>query len=320
MIVFLHILGNNIVPIFTIIMLGFIISNKFDLNIFTLSKLTFYLFVPGFIFVNLYTAELSFDMLRILFFSITYMVASYLVAVIISKIRKYDVGLTNAFKNSIMFNNSGNIGISLVTLVFGGAPFVIGGKTPYLTLALTAQVIFMVFMNVTMNTIGFYNAGRAKMNVKDSMYQILTMPLIYAMVLALVLKYFKVDITATPLWPTLVYIKEGLVPISLITLGVQLSKTKFDFRNIDVNIAVFTRLVIGPLLALIFIYIFGFYGVIAQTVLISFSVPTAVNTALIAVECDNHQEFASQEVVISTIFSAITLTSIIFISGILFPV
>ena len=320
MLIFLHILGNNIVPIFTIIILGFIISNKFDLNIFTLSKLIFYLFIPGFIFVNLYTAELSFDMLRILFFSIAYMGASYLVAIIISKIRKYDVSLTSAFQNSIMFNNSGNIGISLITLVFGSAPFVLGGKTPYLTLALTSQVIIMVFMNITMNTIGFYNAGRAKMNVKDSMYQILTMPCIYAILLALVLKYYKIEIITTPLWPTLVYIKDGLVPVSLITLGVQLSKTKFDFGNIDVNIAVFTRLVIGPILALIFIYIFGFYGVIAQTVLISFSVPTAVNTALIAVECDNHQEFASQEVVISTIFSAITLTSVIYIAGTLFPV
>ena len=103
-------------------------------------------------------------------------------------------------------------------------------------------------------------------------------------------------------------------------MGVQLSKTKFDFRNINVNIAVFTRLIIGPMLALIFIYIIGFTGVIAQTILISYSVPTAVNTALIAVECDNNQSFASQEVMISTIFSAVTLTSVIYLAGILFPI
>lgn len=318
--IFLHILGNNIIPVFIIIGLGFLISKKFNLNLFTLSKLNFYLFMPGFIFYNIYTANLSLDMLKILFLAITLMIANDLLGRIISKIRKYDVGMTNAFKNSIMFNNAGNIGISLITLVFGNAPFVIGGETPYLNQALTVQVIILVFINTTMNTLGFYNAGRAKMNFKDSMYQILTMPIIYAIFLALVLKYLKVDITTTPLWPTLIYIKDGLVPMALLTLGVQISKTQFGFRDFDVNLAVFTRLIIGPMLALVFIYIFGFSGVIAQTVFISYSVPTAVNTVLIAVECDNHQSFASQQVMISTIFSAITLTSAIYLAGILFPV
>jgi len=54
--------------------------------------------------------------------------------------------------------------------------------------------------------------------------------------------------------------------------------------------------------------------------LISYSVPTAVNTALIAVECGNNQDFASQEVMISTILSGVTLTLAIYIARILFPV
>lgn len=318
--IFLHILGNNIVPIFTLIALGFVISKKFDLSVFTLSKLNFYLFVPGFIFYNLYSTNLSMDMLKILLFCIVYLIANDLISRIISRIRKYDVAQKNAFKNSIMFNNTGNIGVSLITLIFGSAPFVIDGKTPYLNQALTVQIMILVFMNITMNTIGFYNAGRAKMNIKDSMHQIFTMPSIYAIPLALLLKYLKVDITTTPLWPTLEYIKGGLVPIALITLGVQLSKTKFNFTDSNVNIAVFTRLIIGPVLAIILIHIFGFSGVIAQTALIAYSVPTAVNTALIAVECNNKQNFASQEVMVSTIYSAVTLTSAIYIARILFPI
>lgn len=320
MAIFLHILGNNIIPIFIIIVLGYVISRKFDLSISTLSKLNFYLFVPGFIFYNLYTTNLSFDMLKILLFCVLYLVANDVISRIISKIRKYDVGMASAFKNSIMFNNTGNIGVSLVTLIFGSAPYIIDGKTPYLNEALTSQIMILVFMNITMNTIGFYNAGRAKMNIKDSMHQIFTMPSIYAIPLALLLKYFNVDITSTPIWPTLEYVKNGLVPIALISLGVQLSKTKFDFRNFNVNIAVFTRLIIGPMIALVLIHMLGFNRIIAQVLLISYSVPTAVNTALIAVECDNNQNFASQEVMVSTILSGITLTSAIYIARILFPI
>lgn len=318
--IFFHILGNNIIPIFIIIVLGYVISRKFDLNISTLSKLNFYLFVPGFIFYNLYTTNLSLDMLKVLLFCIIYLIINDLISRIISKICRYDVGMTSALKNSIMFNNTGNIGVSLVTLIFGNAPYIIDGKTPYLNEALTSQIMILVFMNITMNTIGFYNAGRAKMNIKASMRQIFSMPSIYAIPLALLLKYLNVDITSTPIWPTLEYVKNGLVPMALISLGVQLSKTKFDFKNVNVNIAVFTRLIIGPIIALALINILGFSRIIAQVLLISYSVPTAVNTALIAVECDNNQDFASQEVMVSTILSSITLTSVIYIAGILFPV
>ena len=320
MAIFLHILGNNIVPIFIIIALGYVISRKFDLSISTLSKLNFYLFVPGFIFYNLYTTNLSFDMFKILLFCILYLVANDIIARIISKIRNYDVGMTSAFKNSIMFNNTGNIGVSLVTLIFGNAPYIIEGKTPYLNEALTSQIMILVFMNITMNTIGFYNAGRAKMNISASLHKIFSMPSIYAIPLALLLKYFSVDITSTPIWPTLEYVKNGLVPMALISLGVQLSKTKFDFKDFNVNTAVFTRLIIGPVIALVLIHVLGFYGIIAQVLLISYSVPTAVNTALIAVECDSNQDFASQEVMISTILSGVTLTSVIYIARIIFPV
>lgn len=318
--VFLHILGNNIVPIFTIITLGFVISKKFNLNILTLSKLNFYVFTPGFIFVNLYTANLDLNLLKVLFFCILYLIITDLLARSIAKFRKFDIGLTNAFKNSTMFNNSGNIGLSLITLVFGSTPFVIDGQTPYLNQAIAAQLIVLVFMNTTMNTLGFYYAGRAKMNFKDSIKKIFTMPSIYAIPLALLLKYVQLDITISPIWPALTYIKDGLVPVALLTLGVQLSKTEFDFRNINVHIAVFTRLVVGPVLTLILIYLFKITGIVAQTVLIAYSVPTAVNTALIAVECDNYQSFASQVVMVSTIFSAITLTLAVFTARVLFPV
>lgn len=162
MAIFSHIILNNIIPIFMIMGLGIILSRKFELNLNTLSKFIFYLFVPCFIFYNLYTATLSFDMLKILFLAITYLLASDLIGRIISKIRKYDVGMTNAFKNSIIFSNSGNIGISLVTLVFGSFPFVIDGKTPYLNQALTAQVIILVFTNITLNTVGFLQRWKSE--------------------------------------------------------------------------------------------------------------------------------------------------------------
>lgn len=320
MTIFLHILSNNILPVFILIGLGWALGKKFDIDIFTLSKLTFYLLSPSFIFYNLYVTELSFGMIKVLYFAVAYMVAADLTGRVIAKVRKFDVGMTNAFKNAIMFNNSGNIGISLITLVFGGAAFVVNGKTPYLHEALTAQVLILLFMNITVNTVCFFNAGRANIGLKKSIRRILGMPSIYVIPLALILGGTNVDITALPLWPALILVKDALVPIALLTLGIQLSKNECNFKDINVHIAVFTRLVLGPLLAIAGIYVFGFTGVVAQTLLISYSVPTAVNVALIAAEYDNQPRFASQQVMMSTVFSAITLTVSIYMAAVLFPV
>nr|WP_235814561.1 AEC family transporter [Propionispora sp. 2/2-37] len=239
---------------------------------------------------------------------------------IIARIRHYDIGMTNAFKNSIMFNNSGNIGLSLITLVFTSTPFVFDGKTPYLQQAIATQIVILVIQNISTNTLGFFNAGRAHGNVRQSILQIFTMPAIYIIPTAFFCKSIPFDFTATLIWPALEYLRDGLVPVALLTLGVQLSQTQFDLKNPDVHLSAFTRLIIGPVLAVLFIHIGGFTGVVAQTILIAYSVPTAVNTALIAIECDSCQNFAAQAVMVSTVFSAVTLSLAIYAARIFFPV
>ncbi|MEJ6950731.1 AEC family transporter [Natronospora cellulosivora (SeqCode)] len=121
-------------------------------------------------------------------------------------------------------------------------------------------------------------------------------------------------------WPSLEYLQNGLIPVALLTLGTQLYRTKFSFKNKDVYIASITRLLGGPILAFLLLNLMGIDGVMAQVLFISSSVPSAVNTALIAVEFNNEPDFASQVVMTSTLLSAITLTIVIYLSQYLFPV
>lgn len=322
--VFFFILGNNIVPIFLLIGLGYILSKKFDLNINTLSKLNFYIFVPAFVLVNLYTTVIPLDLLKVLGFALAVLAINMLIGTIIAKVRNYEDDLGNAFKNALMFYNSGNIGIPLITLVFSTMYVLPNGDTPFLELAVTAQIMVMVVQNITTNTLGFFNAGRANLRWQDSIKKILKMPTIYAIPTALTMKYitatYQYDFTNFPGWPGLEYARSGLISIALISLGVQLSKTKFNFTNKRVYLAVAIRLIGGPIIAYGLILLMGFTGVVAQTLMISTSVPTAVNTALIAVECDSAPDFASQMVMVATLLSAVTLTFVIFAAGILFPV
>ncbi len=313
---FVFILTNNIVPIFVLIILGYWLGRKFELDVFTLSKLNFYVFVPAFILVNLYTTEIPLQMVQVPVFALSLMVLNFAVSSAVAKVRRYDMGMASAFKNSIMFYNSGNIGLPLITLVFSNPPF---AETGFLSTAVTAQILVLMILNVTMNTVGFFNAGRATMRWQDSVLKVLTMPVIYAIPAAFFFKAVPYDLTDAIVWPALAYAREGLISVALLTLGAQLSRTTLRVTNAEVYVAAGVRLLGGPVMAWGLLQIMGIGGVLAQALMISSAVPTAVNSALIAVEMNNEPGFASQVVMVSTLCSAVTLTLVIYGAQLLFP-
>ncbi|NLK69240.1 MAG: AEC family transporter [Clostridiaceae bacterium] len=319
--VFLFILTNNLIPIFTLIFIGILVDRKFQLNVSTLSKLNLYVFVPAFIFVNVYTTQIPLEMLKALAIALLILFTNWLLSLLIGKIRKFDASMTNAFASSIMFYNSGNFGIPLITLVYSSKPFLINGETPYLDFALTVQVIVLIVQNVSLNTLGVFNATRGTSgSIKTALKKSLSLPAIYFVIAAFIFKFIPYDLTQFPLWPALNYAKNGLISIALITLGVQLSHTKFKLKDPNVYLSVLTRLLLGPVVALFLVFVFGLDGIIAQVMIISAGLPTAVNTALIAVEFKNKPDFASQTVMVATLMSSITLTGVIYFATKMFPV
>lgn len=318
--IMLQIFIQSIFPIFVLVALGFLLSRQFDLDIGTLNKINFWLLIPAFTFANIYVTDVGIDAVKALIIALLILAANMAAGLLISKFMRYENGKGNAFQNAVMFYNSGNIGIPLITLVFSSGAFLIDGQTPYLSVALTTQIMVLVVQNISMNTIGFFNAGRANRHWKEAVLNVLKMPAIYMVTLAFLMKLVPADLTLMPFWPAVTHLRNALVPVALIILGIQLAKIKFEFSNSDAWLAVAIRLIGGPVLAYLLISLFSIQGVVAQTLMISSAVPTAVNSALIAVECDNHPDFATQVVILSTLFGSITLVGVIYASSILFPI
>lgn len=308
--IFLYILLNNISPIFFLIFLGYLLDKAFKLDIKSFSKVNFYICVPAFIFVNVYKTDIQLELLRAIVFAIFILAALAIVSAVVGRLRKNKPSLTNAFMNSVMFYNSGNFGLPLIALTFRNSPM--------LDYAVSVQVMVLMVQNITTNTIGFYNAGRGQNSFVTVLKTILRMPVVYALTSALVLKVLPYDVTGFFLWPAFEYMRDGMVLVALLSLGVQLSIATLNVKNVDVYIATFIRLLGGPAIAYLLVNLLGIDGVMAQVLFISSSVPSAVNTALIAVEFDNEPDFAAQVVITTTLLSAITLTGVIYLSGILF--
>ncbi len=308
--IFLSILRSNIAPIFVIILTGFLLGKKFDIDIKSLTKINLYVFVPSLVLVKVYETPIDAGLLGAILFAFILMTLMTVVTIGLSHIRRYDQSMSNAVRNSILFYNSGNFGLPLIMLVFIDSPLA--------TYAVSIQIMILMVQNLTTNTYGLFNANRGKMTIGQSIAAVFRMPSIYAVSLAFLLKFLPFNVEGIFVWTALDFIKNGLVPIALITLGVQLSQAKLDFRLPDAYIASALRLIGAPILAYLLILLMGYDGVMAQVLLISSAVPTAVNTALIALEFDNEPDLSSQVVLMTTLCSGFTLTAVIYLAQRLF--
>src|SRR5699024_7635598 len=106
--------------------------------------------------------------------------------------------------------------------------------------------------------------------------------------------------------------------IALLTLGAQVAQLKLTSSLRNVCFSMILRLLVSPLVALGLIFLFGMSGVTAQALLIASSMPTAVNSAVIAQEYKNYPEMAAQIVLFSTVASAFTVSLVIFVARVMF--
>ena len=287
--------------------LGFVMQTKFDLNIQTLARLNIYFLVPGFIFVKLYSTHISFNLFgNILLFFILYVAILYVISHFIGKAIGLEKGEKTTFSNSTMFFNSGNYGVPVNDLVFKSDP-----------LAMSIQVIMLTLQNIFLFSYGIFSLQSIKVGKLKAALGYFKMPVLYAMLAGVLLNVYNVPIPSF-IWVPANYIADAMIALALFTLGAQVAKIKFSTGLTTVYYSLALRLAIGPLIALAIIYIFKVDGIVAQALLIGSAMPTSVNSAVIAEEYNNHPDLAAQIVLFSTLFSAITVTLVIYLARFLF--
>lgn len=307
MIEFLNILREIILPIFIIIAIGYILQKKFHMNVPTLAKINMYFLVPSFIFVRLYSTDLTFKLFGfVLLFFIIMVVVLYVISNLVAKLIGLKNGERITFSNSTIFFNSGNYGVPVNDLVFKGDPF-----------AMSVQVIVLTLQNILTFSYGVFSLQAAKVGKLKAMQGYLKMPVLYAMVTGILLNYFSIPLPSF-VWVPANYIADAMVGIALFTLGAQVAEIDFKVGLTKVYWSLSFRLLGGPAIALGLIFLFQLEGVIAQALFIASSMPTSVNSAIIAEEYNNYPGFAAQIVLFSTIYSSITVSIMIYLSRLLF--
>jgi predicted permease len=289
-------------PVLLIVALGFILQKKFKFDLSMLTKLLFYVLSPCLIFARVYKAPLP--LLRYALFAvftIGMIAVMGILAFGISTLRKDTPSMRSAFILSVMLANLGNYGIPVVELVFHDA------------YATSIQVMVMLSQGIITFTVGIFLASRGQSTIRESVKRTLSYPMIYSIIVSFIFKGFQIPVWK-PLWVTIQELSNAFIPVTLFTLGAQLGRINLTRGMGDVFISAACRLILGPVIGFCLIRLFNLHGLVAQVLFISSGLPSAVNSALVAVEMNNEPKFASQAVFFSTLLSFITISVVIFIA------
>ena len=93
---FLQIISDNILPLLVFVAIGYFLDRRFTLDVTSLTKLTFYIVLPSFIFYSIYVAKIDLTMLNVFLMSFVQMFLIGFIAWLAGKMRGMSASKTEA--------------------------------------------------------------------------------------------------------------------------------------------------------------------------------------------------------------------------------
>jgi malate permease and related proteins len=303
--IFFQIALNVILPIFVVMGLGYYLARCFTIDLGTLSKLNFFIFIPVFMFYSLLIFKpTGREMAETVLFNLFLATLSFLLMFGLTRFLRLGTDLAAASTLAAVIFNSANYGIPVVQLAFHNE-------------GVAVQIITITTMNVLTYTLGVFIAGGWN-EWRKGIKTIFQLPILYALLGALALRALNLGLPDA-LMTSLKWTSDGMVPIALLTLGAQLGQGGFSLRHPrEIWLTVAMRLLAGPLLAFLILKTMGLQGLLAQVLFVSSAFPTAVITVLFGIEYNRKPRFMADLVLITTLLSAVTVTLAIRIAPLLF--
>ena len=289
-----------VTPVFFLVLLGYIVGPRLDLDARTLSRTAYFILVPCFVFNMLSQMDIRLSAAgqMIAYITVTHVLAAS-AAFITAKILKCTKELTAAFVIIATFGNVGNLGLSLIDFRLGQA-------------AQTSATIYFVTIVLVSFVICVGTASWTRGTGLSAVLSVFKTPALIAMVPALF--FYGTDITP-PLFLSRIteLLGRAMIPVMLLTLGVQLSEIKRIKFSYKVVVASCLRLILAPLIALGLTYFFSLTGIEIRSGILQAGMPVAVLGSIIAIEYNIIPEFVTTTVLFSTIMSLVTLTILLYL-------
>ena len=292
------IFASDILPIFILAGVGFVLARRFRAEVRTLSTVAFNALSPCLVFYQLVTAKISgAQSIRVAAFCVLLTLAIGIAARLTSLPLRLDRMTLSSFLLVAMFSNSGNYALPVVLFAFGQE-------------ALAFASVYFVTSAILIYTAGILVAASGQGSVRLAMTRLFKVPALYAVTAAVVVLATHTTVPAVIMRPVGL-LSDAAIPIMLLVLGMQLERAVMPKHPAAVGAAVVLSLIVAPAIAFGLAAILGLTGAARQAAIIEASMPAAVITTVLALEFDLDAGFSTSVVFFTTLLSPVTLVLLI---------
>ena len=289
---------NVVTPVFILVVIGYFVGPRLKIDARSLSRTAYFVFIPAFVFNIISEAKIDSELaLQMLSFILVAQIAVALLGFLVGKALRQSREITAAFVLIATFGNVGNFGLPLIVFRLGET------ARTFATVYFVATVFisFVICVGV---------ASWARSGGVTAVFSVFKTPALIALIPALVFNITDVEVPII-LSRLSGLLGQAMIPVMLITLGIQMGEIPKIKINFNVFAASTVRLIGGPVLALLIVPYFGLEGLERSTGILQAAMPAAVLASIIALEYKLLPEFVTTTVLFSTLYSILTLTVIL---------
>ena len=317
---------NAVAPIILMIALGYFLRNKGMLGDEFLrhgNKLVFKLCLPSMLFINIYNVpSLAGIRWGMVFFGSVALCVIFLVGLAVALLTTPEGKRRGVVLQCSFRSNFAIIGLPLAAAL--------GGTEAEAVAAVMSSVTVPLINILAVIALSMFVYENGKISVKNILLDIVKNPLIQGVALGmvcLVLRWAQVELFGEVVfalnrqtkffYTVLTWLKNITTPLALLVLGGQFVFSAVKELKKEIIISTLCRLVLAPVIGIGGAYLAARVGLVAcgpadyPALVALFASPVAVSSAIMATQMKNDEQLATQLVVWTTLFSAVTIFFIV---------
>lgn len=294
---------NATLPIFLVIVIGYVLKQIGMLNdefVTVANKFNFKVTLPFLVFRDISSANIKedFDIVFVLFCTVATTICFFVIWAG-AKLFIKDKTITGAFVQASFRSSAAVMGIAFIQNIYGTsgmAPLMIIGSVP----------LYNIY-SVIVLTLEAENSGQGKEKIKKALIGIVTNPIIIGIVLGLLVSLLGITFP-TVVNKTVQNMASMASPLALIAIGAGFEGRKALAKiKPTIAVAVIKLVVQAGIFIPIAIHL-GFRDEKMIAILVMLAAPTTPSCYIMAKNMNNDGVLTASAVVVTTLFSAVTLT------------
>ena len=293
------VLISAVLPIALVALAGFWAGRTFALDLPTLARVNIYVMLPALVLTSLTDTTLvwrnAIAMVAAFLLNTSFL---YAIALGVSRSLNFSPDEQKSAIATTLFANVGNMGLPFVLFSLGEA-------------GLERAVVYLVSSSLTIASV--FPVVLKGAGVGAGLRLTLRMPVFWAAMAGLILQLLGGNLPAE-IDRGAMLLGGGSIPIALLMLGVQLSRTQFIFGYREL-LGAGLRLIVSPLSAYGIGSLLGLEGLDLQVLVLQAAMPVAVNSLIWVTELGGDIVRVARTIVLSTLLSFLTLPAVLWLSG-----